>query len=190
MILDIIKQSRSHRNFTKEVISEEDLLKILECTRYSSNGKNSQELRYSYTIDDEKCKEIFKNISLGGLLKKDEKPTIDERPKGVIAILSKTNTDKKENILFFDIGIVSQNIMLMANECAYSGCIVMAFNKKEVENILNLPEDYTIRTLIVLGKAKDEVEILDVEEGSDLKYFRKNNIHYLPKLSLDSLIIK
>ncbi len=193
MILELIKQSRSHRNFTDKKISEEDILKILECTRYSSNAKNSQDLRFSYTIDDEKTKEIFKNISLGGALSKEDKPIIEERPRGIITILTEKNNTKSEKTLYYDIGIVSQNIALMAKELDYSTCILLSFKQKELCEIMNIPKGFEIKAVIVLGKSKDKVEIIDIEDknlAENFKYYRKNGIHYLPKLKLEDLIIK
>lgn len=42
---------------------------MLEGARFSASTKNAQILRYSYTIDDEKCQKLFSAVSLGGLLK-------------------------------------------------------------------------------------------------------------------------
>ena len=58
-MIEKIKNTRSHRKFTDKKISKEEILKILEGARYSSSAKNSQFLRYSYTVDDEKCKKTF-----------------------------------------------------------------------------------------------------------------------------------
>ena len=58
-MIEKIKNTRSHRKFTDKKISKEEILKILEGARYSASAKNSQFLRYSYTVDDEKCKKTF-----------------------------------------------------------------------------------------------------------------------------------
>lgn len=188
MILELMKKSRSHRNFYPDTVKEEDILKILSSARFSAFGKNYQNLRYAYTVDDEKCKELFKNIGLGGALKADEKPTVDERPRAVIALAAdKKNPD--DSILFFNIGIVSQNMTLVANELGLNTCTIMSFSKKEVDRILNLPEDYTTKAVLILGKGKETVKIVDVSEKDDYKYYRKDGIHYVPKIKLEDLIL-
>ena len=92
-MIEKIKNTRSHRKFTDKKISKEEILKILEGARYSSSAKNSQFLRYSYTVDDEKCKKLFSAVSLGGLLKLEDKATLEERPRAYILISAKKDTN-------------------------------------------------------------------------------------------------
>ena len=94
-MIEKIKNTRSHRKFTDKKISKEEILKILEGARYSSSAKNSQFLRYSYTVDDEKCKKLFSAVSLGGLLKLEDKATLEERPRAYILISAKKDVSKK-----------------------------------------------------------------------------------------------
>lgn len=89
MIIDNIKHTRSHRRFTEKSIKEEEILEMLEGARFSASTKNAQILRYSYTTDDEKCQKLFSAVSLGGLLKNEDKATLEERPRGFILISAK-----------------------------------------------------------------------------------------------------
>ena len=171
MIIENIKHTRSHRKFTEKSIKEEEILEMLEGARFSASTKNAQILRYSYTIDDEKCQKLFSAVSLGGLLKNEDKATFEERPRGFILISAKKDVKFPDSNLFFDIGIASQNIILMADELGYGACIVMSYNKKAFEEILELPEDY------------------DSKDEEDTKYFVENGIHYIPKLKLGNLIL-
>lgn len=188
MILDLIKNSRTHRHFDETKLKEEDILKILTAARFAPIARNNQNLRYAYTLDDDKCKEIFKNIVLGGGLKADEKPTLEERPRAIISILTDNNENNNQNSLFFNLGLASQNITLAANELGFSACIVMAFSK-EVDKILNIPVNFSSKIIIALGKGTEEVEIVDVHSGENTAYYRKNGKHYVPKIVLDDLII-
>lgn len=189
MILDLIKKARTYRHFEDTLISEKIILNLIEAARYSSAAKNQQVLRFAYTLDDDKCRKIFENVSLGGALKKDEKPTIDERARAVVAIISKEKESIDSNSLYFNLGIAAQNIILTANDNNLNSCIVMAFNKKEVENILEIPSSYSIKTLILLGKGKEKIEIIDAENSDETKYYRENSKHYVPKIKLEDLIL-
>lgn len=189
MIIDLIKKSRTHRHFTEESIEKDTILKILDAARYSSSGKNIQSLRYAYTVDDSKCKEIFKNISLGGALKQEEKPTIAERARAFIAIVTDDSIQEDISSLFFNMGLASQNIILMANDLGLNTCIVKAYAKKEIDRILNLPKNYSSKILILFGKGKEEIKIVDIHSNEDTKYYRENSIHYVPKIILEDLII-
>lgn len=189
MVLDLIKKSRTHRHFTNETIKEETILEILKGARYSSSGKNRQSLRFTYTTDDYKCQQIFENIALGAALKPEEKPTIEERPRAFIAIAIDNSTKENISSLFFDMGIAAQNMTLVANDLGLSACIIMAFSKK-IHEILNIPENFSIHVLIALGKGKEKVEIVDIHENEEKKYYRKDKVHYVPKIVLEDLIIK
>ncbi|MDY5306478.1 nitroreductase family protein [Fusobacterium gastrosuis] len=189
MVLDLIKKSRTHRHFLETSVDEKDILKILSAARYSASGKNKQILRYAFTTDDSKCKEIFKNIALGGALKANEKPTIEERPRAAIVIATDDGIPEDNSTLFFNIGIVSQNITLTANDLGFSTCTIMSYNKKEIDKILNLPENYSSKAVIILGIGKEDVEIVDIRAKDDSKYYRKEGKHFVPKIVLEDLII-
>lgn len=189
MLIENIKKTRSHRRFTSKNIKEEEILQMLEGARFSSSTKNNQVLRYSYTTDDEKCQKLFPAISLGGLLKKEDKATLEERPRAFILISAKKDINLPDSRLYFDIGIASQNIVLIADELAYGACIVMSYNKKVFEEILELPEEYDSKAVIILGEPKDVIKLIDSKNSEDTNYFIENGIHYVPKLTLNSLII-
>lgn len=189
MIIDNIKHTRSHRRFTEKSIKEEEILEMLEGARFSASTKNAQILRYSYTIDDEKYQKLFSAVSLGGLLKNEDKATLEERARGFILISAKKDITTPDSRLFFDVGIASQNIILIADELGYGTCIVMSYNKKAFEKILDLPEDYDSKAVIILGEAKDIVKLVDSKDEEDTKYFIENGIHHVPKLKLGDLIL-
>ena len=189
MVLNLIKKSRTHRHFYNDSISKEQILRILNGARYAACGKNRQALRFSYTIDDTKCQEIFKNISLGGALKVDEKPTIDERPRAFISISIENSIKENISSLFFDMGIATQNMILVANDLGFNTCIIMAFNKK-INEILELPDNFSTNVLIAIGKGKEEVKVVDIHSNEDSKYYRKNGVHFVPKIILEELILK
>lgn len=189
MIIENIKKTRSHRKFTEKLVKEEEILKILEGARFSSTTKNSQILRYSYTVDDEKCQELFSAMALGGLLKNEDKPSFEDRPRALILISTKKDEKSAESRIFYDIGIASQNMALIANELGYGTCFVLSYNKKTFEEAFKLSEDYDLKSIIILGEPKDNIKLLDSKDENDTKYFIENGIHYVPKLTLDELII-
>ena len=189
MIIDNIKHTRSHRRFTEKSIKEEEILEMLEGARFSASTKNAQILRYSYTIDDEKCQKLFSAVSLGGLLKNENKATLEERARGFILISTKKDITFPDSKLYFDIGIATQNIILVADELGYGACIVMSYNKKIFEEVLELPEEYDSKAVIILGEAKDIVKLVDSKDEEDTKYFVENGIHHVPKLKLGDLIL-
>jgi nitroreductase len=91
---------------------------------------------------------------------------------------------------FCDDGIAMQNILLGAVEKGLGGCILQSINKPRLSAILKLPDHFEIIDVVALGKPVEKVVITNVAEDGNIKYYRdKNGVHYVPKRSLDELII-
>lgn len=91
---------------------------------------------------------------------------------------------------FCDDGIAAQSILLGAVEEGFGGCMLVSVNRKKVREILNIDGKFEIIQLIALGRPAETVVLEDIEDG-DIKYWRdENDVHHVPKRSLDELIIK
>ena len=187
MIIETLMKIRSHRSFTKKKISMEELEKMIESTRYASSTRNAQKLRYLLINDEEICNKIFPLVKFAGAIPWN--PTSEEAPTAYILMCSENPlVNFSEKNLYFDMGIASQNIMLTANEMGYAGCIIGAYNKPEVDKLVNLPQGYISYTLLALGEPRDIIIITDAINGNTT-YSRDNNQHFVPKLSLKDIIL-
>ncbi|MGL4688346.1 MAG: nitroreductase family protein, partial [Fusobacteriaceae bacterium] len=129
---------------------------------------------------------IFENTKWAGSISWN--PEKEEAPGAYILICSKKKSEIQRNYLYFDMGLATQNILLVASEEGYNGCILGSYNKKEIEKITNLSEEYESHMLIALGKSRDEVKIVPGKEGK-ISYYRKENTNYVPKLLIEDLIL-
>lgn len=188
MFIDLLKKSRTHRFFSRKKITEEEILKLIETARYSPFSRNSQTIRFAYTVDEAKGLEIFKILNLGGGI--NEKATKNEAPTGYILICEEDTNTVPLHLFSFNMGCVCQNINLLANEMGYKVCMVGSYDRKKVEEIFELSTNYKSHYLLVIGEGLDKVEIVDIKASDSVKYYRENGIHYLPKIILDDLIIK
>ena len=187
MILKALENVRSHRSFTEKTISKGELYRMIEGARVGASARNAQAVRFFCVTDKKVCDDIFAQIKWAAAISWN--PAIEESPRGYIILCAENPANQSEPLLHFDMGIASQNILLLASEIGYGGCIIGAYNKKEVERIIGLPEKYKSYFIIALGEAKDKVKLENAENG-DTKYHRDNsNNHFVPKLSLDELII-
>lgn len=186
MIIDTLKKIRSHRSFSNKKISMEKLEKMVESTRYGASTRNAQKIRYVLITDEEICKKIFSMVKFAGAIPWN--PTEEERPTAYILMCSENPLNNfSEKNLYFDMGIASHNIMLVANELGYSGCIIGSYNKLEVEKLIELPENYTSHILLALGEATDTVTIIDSVDGNTTYSRNEENQHFVPKLSLEEI---
>jgi nitroreductase len=81
-------------------------------------------------------------------------------------------------------------MMLGAVEKGLGGCMLGAINRKQIREILSVPERYKILLVLALGEPAEEVVIDEVGEDGDIKYWRDDeDVHHVPKRSLDALIL-
>lgn len=187
MIRNLILKNRSYRRFDPSVkISFGQIEKWIELARFSASGRNMQPLKYVVTVDEKMNEKIFPNLGWAGYLTNWNGPKEEERPVAYITVLN--DKSLSENY-YCDDGIAIQSILLGAVEDGFGGCIIGTVNKPKVAKLLNLPENLDILWLIALGKPAEDCKIEDIE-NNDIKYWRdENDIHHVPKRSLDEIIL-
>ena len=68
--------------------------------------------------------------------------------------------------------------------------MIATFKKEALTQLLDLPCNLEIILVIALGKPK-EVVVIDTVKDGDIKYWRDSQqIHHVPKRSLEELILK
>lgn len=66
----------------------------------------------------------------------------------------KGNVQLQHDEALRSIGIASQTLMLAAKSVGYDSCPMIGFDSQKVAELINLPEDYIIGMMLVIGKAK------------------------------------
>lgn len=189
MLKDLIIKNRSYRRFhQQEKVEISTLEELVDLARLSASAANLQPLKYYISSDEHTNGLIFPHLSWAGYLKDWPGPSEGERPSAYIIILGdKTIT----NSFGCDHGIACQSILLGATEKGLGGCIIASIQKNDLRNKLNIPEKYDILLAIALGKPKEIVEIEQLGQNGDVKYWRDNQSHHhVPKRQLKELIIK
>jgi nitroreductase len=187
MLKDLIRKNRSYRRFNEDYpISQKTLKELIELARISASAANLQPLKFILSYDSEKNIKIFSQLSWAGYLEDWSGPEQGERPSAYIIILGDTKIKESFDC---DHGIAAQSILLGATEKGLGGCMIGSIQKDNLMDELNIPERYEILLIIALGKPKEKVVIDDVEDG-DIKYWRdKNDVHHVPKRTLEELIL-
>lgn len=188
MILDLVSKSRSYRRFYEEKeLTIDELKQLVELARCSPSGANKQPLKYVLSVSREKNQEIFDTLAWAGYLKDWKGPKEGERPSAYIIMLRDTEISKEMSM---DEGISAQSIFLGANEMGLGGCFIGAVNRIKLTEVLNFKENYEIALVIALGYPKEEVVLDNMNENGDYKYYRdENEVHHVPKRSLEELIV-
>lgn len=185
---DLLLKTRSYRRFYQEKqISIEELKEIVENVRYTSSAANKQPLKFILVNDKSMNQDIFPHLRWAGYLPDWDGPGVGEQPAAYIIMMG--NRKESPNI-DADYGIAMQTIMLSAVEKGYGGCIIGSFNKDKIRELLDIPADLEIPVVLALGKPKEQIVIEEVKNG-DIKYWRdEQQIHHVPKRSVEDLIFK
>ena len=86
-----------------------------------------------------------------------------------------------------DLGIAAQSMLLKAVEMGLNGLIIAAFNRTKLQEELSLP--YLPLLVIAIGKGDERIELVPITEDESHAYYRRDGIHFVPKVRLSDLII-
>ncbi len=188
MIKDLIAKNRSYRRFHQEVSIDREMLEYLvDCARLSASARNVQPLKYLLACSRTENDLIFPCLSWAGYLKDWHGPEEGEKPAAYIILLGDTEVSLSFGS---DQGIAAQSILLAATEKGFGGCMIGSIQKSRMAKALNISERYEILLTIALGKPKENVVIEPLPLSGDIKYWRDSeNVHHVPKRSLDEIIL-
>jgi nitroreductase len=186
-LIGLLQSNRSYRRFDESHrISVDKLKYLVSLTRYSASGRNAQPLKYMLINEKKLCDSLFPFTSWAGYLKTWDGPDEGERPAAYIIVLKDTAIGSN---IFCDDGIAIQTIMLGAAEKGLGGCIIGAFNRQQVIDLMEIPERFEPLYVLALGKPSEKVVLEDIV-NDDVKYWRDmDDVHHVPKRTTDELIV-
>lgn len=184
---ELIIKTRSYRRFDQKFeLSVADLRELVNLARYTSSARNAQALKYLLITNKKDCAKIFPFLTWAGYLTDWLGPIEGERPTAYIVVLKDSSV--AENI-WCDDGLAIQSMLLGATEKGLGGCIIGSINKNKIREAFSLDDVYEILYVLALGKPIEKIVLTDIIDN-DCKYWRDDNqVHYVPKRSLDDLII-
>jgi nitroreductase len=150
---EAINRRRSVRNYKSDAVDDADIMKILEAGRMAPSAGNLQPC-YFIVVKDPEVKARLHQAAMGQEL-------IAQAPV-VIAVC----VDPERSSQYGDVGRnyfsrldaanATQNMLLAACALGYGSCWVGGFKDSAVKEVLGLPEDFHVVSLIPLGKAAGE----------------------------------
>ena len=181
----LLRRNRSYRGYDKScIVTDAQLHRIAEVCAKIPSGRNRQALRFKLlakATGSDKMQGLYK---LGAALPELHLPFPGTEPEAFIIICS---TEEPDKWIHMDVGIAAQSMLLKATEMGLGGICIGAFNKKALVETFDLL--YEPLLLLAIGKPAEKIELVPVHAGEPLKYYREDGIHYVPKITVDDLIL-
>lgn len=184
---ELIAKNRSFRRFRQSrSIDEAKLRQLVDYARLSPSATNRQALKFVLSWDPNTNEKVFPCLGWAGYLSDWPGPAEGERPSAYIIILGDTSIASSFGC---DHGIAAQSILLGAVDSGLGGCMIGSINRSDLQNVLGIPSRYEILLVIALGEPAEQV-VVEPMGDHDTRYYRdENDIHHVPKRSLDELIV-
>lgn len=183
----LLIKNRSTRGYLKEhVVRVDELEKIVRVNTQIASGRNQQVLRFRLVTKGVEAEKVAGCVRMGSALKDITLPLPGTEPEAfIVACLQKGK--EEDRIVDVDLGISLQSMLLKAVEIGLNGLVIMAFNKEKLKDALMLENEPL--AVLAIGKGIEKFQLLQISEGDDHTYYRKEGIHYIPKVKLEDLLI-
>ena len=178
----LLRRNRSYRGFSGTV-SEAQLRELVGVVPLVASGMNRQALRFRL-VGASEASLVHPLVKLGAALPEEHLPHPGMEPSAYIVVCSTVPEDKVVDI---DLGIAAQSMLLKATEMGLGGIFILNFRREALKEALGLPLEPV--AVIGLGKPAETIFLVPGASPDALTYYRKDGVHYVPKLSVEDLII-
>lgn len=169
-INDLILNRWSARAMSGENISSQELMSLFEAARWAPSSYNNQPWRFIFALKNTKAWDnFFDTLTQGNRI-------WAKNSSVLIVIVSRINfeyNNKPSKTHSFDTGSAMENLLLQGYDMGLVVHPIEGFDYNKIRTIINLPDQYNVEAMIVLGKP-GSIENLpknlqEVEKPSDRK---------------------
>jgi nitroreductase len=154
-VKDAVKKRRAYRSLDPVEITDGIIYDLAESAHLSASCFNKQPWRFVFVSDRETLLELFSAMSKGN--------EWTQQASMIIAVFSKKEFDcvvKKREYYLFDTGMATALMILRATELGLVAHPIAGFNENKVKEILKIPADARLITLVIVGKHSDSISPL------------------------------
>lgn len=181
----LLRRNRSYRGYdARFIVREDQLRRIIAVNTLTPSARNQQVLRFRPVLSDE-APAVLPHLRMGGALPELRLPTPGTEPNAFIVVCSTAEESREVSI---DLGIAVQSMLLQAVEIGLNGLCIGAFDREAVRRALHLPLEPLL--VVAIGKGAERIELTTVDADAERAYYRRDGIHYVPKLRTEDLILE
>ena len=176
-VKETIEKRRAYRSLKPAEISRDLITDLAEMAKIAPSCANKQPWRFIFVYDKEVLKELFTVLSEGNKWV--------EKASMIIGVFSEPKDDcmiGERHYYLFDTGIATAFIILRATELGLVAHPIAGFKETPAKEILGIPRDMRLITLVIIGKHSNEV---NPELSESMKLGEKQRP---PRKSIDDFI--
>ncbi len=190
MIRDLAIRNRSYRAYDRSRrISREELVELVDTSRYVASSVNDQPLKYYIACEEEDVKKVQALTLWAKGLPELNLPFPGTEPVAFVVICIDQSIVVGGRTYLRDIGAVAQTMLLSAVEKGLGGCMIGNIRKQSLKDLFNMPENLEPNLVVAFGKPDEKIVITDVKDGNTHYYRDKEGTHYVPKRSLEEILL-
>nr|MDO8135844.1 nitroreductase family protein [Candidatus Njordarchaeum guaymaensis] len=147
-----IRERRAYRSLDPVQITEDLIKDLAECARLAPSCNNNQPWRFVFVHDPDVLQQLHSTFPRGNKWM--------EASSMIIAVFSNRNLDCiiGDRIYYlFDTGMATAFLILRATELGLVAHPVAGYDEAKVKQILKIPDDMTVITLVNIGKHSSSI---------------------------------
>lgn len=147
-----IRERRAYRSLNPVEITEDLIKDLAEHAQLAPSCFNNQPWRFVFVYDPDSLEEMQTALSSGN--------EWAHASSMIIAVFSKQEDDCiiRDRVYHqFDVGLAVGFLVLRATELGLVAHPIAGFSPKKTREILGIPEEYKVITLIIVGKHADAI---------------------------------
>lgn len=193
MIKDLVLKNRSYRAYDEScVMTREDLLELVDVARLCGSTTNKQALKFYIAWERGLVDAIVPLTRWAGMLPERGLPDPGKHPSAfiIVCVDKEIQPDPANKWIGYDTGIAVQSMLLAAAEKGLGGLMIGSVKFAELSELLNLSDRFQPILAVAFGKPDEEVRLTGLPADGSTKYYRdENDVHYVPKRTLEELVI-
>jgi nitroreductase len=163
---DVIEVRSSYRAFDHMEISDDMVREMAYSASRAPSCNNNQPWRFVFVREEKKLEELKETINRGNYWGK--------RASMIVAVFSKPELDcqiEQRDYNLLDTGMAMALLLLRAVDLGITTHPIAGFNQVRAKQVLNIPEEYQLLPLIIMGKRSDDLSLLvkDWQRDNEVK---------------------
>jgi len=182
---NLLRRNRSYRGYDRSYkVHPRQLEAMVRVNTMVASSVNMQSLRFRLVCQGEDAERVNALVKMGRALPELNLPFPGTEPQAFIVVCG---TVSENASVCIDLGISLQSMLLKAVELGLGGLIIRNFDHAALKKALDLPLEPL--AVVAVGKPAEKVELVSVRAGDNLNYYRKDSVHYVPKIVPEDLIV-